>query len=161
MYRIIVQVLKLYGERKFFLTAQYYCTGLETVQRGEVVWDVQYYCTGSETVQRGEVVWDVRYYCTGSETVQRGEVVWDVQYYCTDSETVQRGKIVWDVQYYCTGPETVRRGETVGIRCTIFNWIDDDVEVMLNLRKFLKMDYKKYLQLKILKLFLMIFFNSL
>ena len=129
-------------KENFFLTAQYYCTGLETVQRGEVVWDVQYYCTGSETVQRGEVVWDV-------------------QYYCTDSETVQRGKIVWDVQYYCTGPETVRRGETVGIRCTIFNWIDDDVEVMLNLRKFLKMDYKKYLQLKILKLFLMIFFNSL
>ncbi|XP_023330083.1 CD109 antigen [Eurytemora carolleeae] len=35
---------------------------------------------------------------------------------------------------YCEGPETVRRGETVGIRCTIFNWIDDDIEVMLNLR---------------------------
>ncbi|XP_023346769.1 CD109 antigen [Eurytemora carolleeae] len=35
---------------------------------------------------------------------------------------------------YCEGPGTIRRGETVGIKCTVFNWGEPNVECMLNLR---------------------------
>ena len=42
---------------------------------------------------------------------------------------------VTNIKYFNLAPETVRRGETVGIKCTVFNWIDEDVEVMINLRK--------------------------
>ena len=32
---------------------------------------------------------------------------------------------------YCEAPEIVHRGETVGLKCTIFNWTPEDVEVVL------------------------------
>lgn len=35
---------------------------------------------------------------------------------------------------YCEGPAKVKRGETIGIRCTVFNWTPIDVEVVLMLK---------------------------
>jgi len=68
----------------------------------------------------------------------------DDWFFTTFSVSKEYGIAVYDelIEYgtcrpvflYCEAPEVIHRGETVGLKCTIFNWTPEDLEIVIILQ---------------------------